>query len=108
MELMASLERTWAIIRKEFIHAGRDPRIFSHEESYCPVLELPSGAASNRSRPVKRGTPGRPQAAASSNSALLCLATLRSRDGSPDLVATCIYKPVMGERPLADFPIVTR
>jgi hypothetical protein len=44
---------------------------------------------------------------ASSNSALLCLATLRSRDGSPDLVATCIYKPVMGERPLIDFPTGT-
>ena len=26
MGLMTSLERTWAIIRKEFIHAGRDPR----------------------------------------------------------------------------------
>jgi hypothetical protein len=43
----------------------------------------------------------------SSNNALLCLATQRSPDGDPDLVATCIYKPVMGERPLIDFPTGT-
>jgi hypothetical protein len=41
---------------------------------------------------------------ASSNSALLCLATKRCPDPEPDLVAACIYKPVMGERPLDDFP----
>jgi hypothetical protein len=41
---------------------------------------------------------------ASTNNALLCLATRCHPDGSPDIVATCIYKPVMGERPLADFP----
>ena len=44
---------------------------------------------------------------ASSNNALLCLATRCQPDGSPDIVATCIYKPVMGERPLADFPTGT-
>ena len=45
---------------------------------------------------------------ASSNNALLCLATRRDgsggEDAAPDLVATCIYKPVAGERPLGDFP----
>jgi uncharacterized repeat protein (TIGR03843 family) len=41
---------------------------------------------------------------ASSNSALLCLATLPCPDPEPDLVAACIYKPVAGERPLDDFP----
>ena len=47
---------------------------------------------------------------ASSNNALLCLATRRDTgagggaDGAPGLVATCIYKPVAGERPLDDFP----
>jgi len=35
---------------------------------------------------------------ASTNNALLC--TVRSGE----LVATCVYKPVMGERPLIDFP----
>lgn len=35
---------------------------------------------------------------ASTNNALLCIA----RAG--DLAATCVYKPVMGERPLDDFP----
>jgi hypothetical protein len=44
---------------------------------------------------------------ASSNNALLCLATRCHPDGSPDIVATCIYKPAMGERPLADFPTRT-
>ncbi|HEY3336416.1 MAG TPA: SCO1664 family protein [Candidatus Limnocylindrales bacterium] len=41
---------------------------------------------------------------ASSNNALLCLVTKRCPDPEPDLVAACIYKPVMGERPLDDFP----
>ena len=41
---------------------------------------------------------------ASSNNALLCLVTRPCPDPAPDLVAACIYKPVMGERPLDDFP----
>ncbi len=41
---------------------------------------------------------------ASSNNALLCLATRPCPDPEPDLVAACIYKPLMGERPLDDFP----
>ena len=41
---------------------------------------------------------------ASSNNALLCTVTRRRPDPEPDLVATCIYKPVLGERPLDDFP----
>ncbi len=41
---------------------------------------------------------------ASSNNALLCLATRRRPDPQPDLVAACVYKPVIGERPLMDFP----
>jgi hypothetical protein len=44
---------------------------------------------------------------ASSNNALLCLATLRSGTEDPELVATCIYKPIVGERPLIDFPTGT-
>ena len=35
---------------------------------------------------------------ASTNNALLCIVR------SDDLAATCVYKPVMGERPLDDFP----
>ena len=41
---------------------------------------------------------------ASSNNAMLCLVTRPCPDPEPDLVAACIYKPVMGERPLDDFP----
>ena len=44
---------------------------------------------------------------ASTNNALLCLATRRCPEPEPDLVAACIYKPVMGERPLDDFPDAT-
>jgi uncharacterized repeat protein (TIGR03843 family) len=41
---------------------------------------------------------------ASSNFALYCTITRRCPDPEPDLVATCVYKPVRGERPLDDFP----
>src|SRR5690348_13534886 len=44
---------------------------------------------------------------ASSNNAMLCLVTRPCPDPEPDLVAACIYKPVMGERPLDDFPDAT-
>jgi uncharacterized repeat protein (TIGR03843 family) len=40
----------------------------------------------------------------SSNRALLCAVTRRCPDPDPDLVATCVYKPIRGERPLDDFP----
>ena len=40
----------------------------------------------------------------SSNRAMLCTITSRCPDPEPDLVATCVYKPIRGERPLDDFP----
>jgi hypothetical protein len=40
----------------------------------------------------------------SSNRAMLCTVTRRCPDPEPDLVATCVYKPILGERPLDDFP----
>ncbi len=44
---------------------------------------------------------------ASSNNALLCLVTEARPAPGTDLVAACIYKPVLGERPLDDFPDAT-
>ena len=45
---------------------------------------------------------------ASTNNAMLCLATLPGAgDGGAALEAACIYKPVLGERPLGDFPDAT-
>ena len=41
---------------------------------------------------------------ASSNNALLCVATRPGADGGEPLAAACVYKPVIGERPLGDFP----
>jgi uncharacterized repeat protein (TIGR03843 family) len=41
---------------------------------------------------------------ASTNNAMLCLARLPGAGDRRDLEAACIYKPVMGERPLGDFP----
>jgi hypothetical protein len=41
---------------------------------------------------------------ASSNRAMLCTIIRRCPDPDPDLVATCVYKPIRGERPLDDFP----
>ncbi len=40
----------------------------------------------------------------SSNRAMVCTITRRCPDPDPDLVATCVYKPILGERPLDDFP----
>ena len=44
---------------------------------------------------------------ASSNFAVYCTVTRRCPAPQPDLVATCVYKPVRGERPLDDFPAET-
>ena len=51
---------------------------------------------------------------ASSNNALLCVATrersgrgAHSGGGAAPLAAACVYKPVVGERPLGDFPDAT-
>jgi uncharacterized repeat protein (TIGR03843 family) len=41
---------------------------------------------------------------ASSNNALLCVATKPGAGSHPDLEAACVYKPTLGERPLDDFP----
>ena len=41
---------------------------------------------------------------ASTNYAMYCTITRSCPDPEPDLVATCVYKPVRGERPLDDFP----
>lgn len=41
---------------------------------------------------------------ASSNNAMLVTATLAGPDLGPPTVAQAIYKPTLGERPLADFP----
>ncbi len=42
---------------------------------------------------------------ASTNNAMLCVASLPGAgDGGAPLEAACIYKPVLGERPLGDFP----
>lgn len=41
---------------------------------------------------------------ASTNYAMYCTITRPCPDPQPDLVATCVYKPVRGERPLDDFP----
>jgi hypothetical protein len=39
-----------------------------------------------------------------SNGTFFCLLDGHAADGSTPLTATCVYKPVRGERPLADFP----
>jgi hypothetical protein len=45
---------------------------------------------------------------ASTNNAMLCLASLPGAgEGGAALEAACIYKPVIGERPLGDFPDAT-
>src|SRR4051812_18665520 len=41
---------------------------------------------------------------ASTNNALVGTVTRRCPDPEPDLVAACVYKPTIGERPLDDFP----
>ncbi len=67
-----------------------------------PMPVLPEGVALDLLTGGELSVVGRLWA--STNNALLCLATRRCPDPEPDLVAACIYKPVMGERPLDDFP----
>jgi hypothetical protein len=67
-----------------------------------PMPVLPAATAIDLLRSGELSIVGRLWA--SSNNALLCLVTRPCPDPEPDLVAACIYKPVMGERPLDDFP----
>jgi hypothetical protein len=67
-----------------------------------PMPVLPPAVALDLLRTGELSVVGRLWA--SSNNAMLCLVTRPCPDPEPDLVAACIYKPVMGERPLDDFP----
>jgi hypothetical protein len=66
------------------------------------LSELDSGTALALLREGELEIVGR--LVASSNNALYCSVTRRCPDPEPDLTATCVYKPVLGERPLDDFP----
>jgi uncharacterized repeat protein (TIGR03843 family) len=72
------------------------------ESLNLPMPELPVDVALDLLRSGELSIVG--QLWASTNNALLCLVTKACPDPVPDLVAACIYKPVMGERPLDDFP----
>jgi uncharacterized repeat protein (TIGR03843 family) len=72
------------------------------ESLNLPMPELPVDVAVDLLRSGELSIVG--QLWASTNNALLCLVTKACPDPVPDLVAACIYKPVMGERPLDDFP----
>jgi uncharacterized repeat protein (TIGR03843 family) len=82
--------------------ADDEPGTTSIDALGLPMPVLPVETALDLLRTGELSVVG--QLWASSNSALLCLVTKPGPDPEPDLVATCIYKPVMGERPLADFP----
>ena len=81
---------------------GEDDGAASIDSLGLPMPVLPVDTALDLLRTGELSVVG--QLWASSNNALLCLATKRCPDPEPDLVAACIYKPVMGERPLDDFP----
>ena len=82
-----------------------DDRATSVDDLGLPMPVLPEDVALELLTEGELSVVGRLWA--STNSALLCLATRRCPDPEPDLVAACIYKPVMGERPLDDFPDAT-
>jgi uncharacterized repeat protein (TIGR03843 family) len=79
-----------------------EPGSASIDSLDLPMPALPVDVALDLLRTGELSVVG--QLWASSNNALLCLVTRPCPDPEPDLVATCIYKPVMGERPLDDFP----
>jgi hypothetical protein len=81
---------------------GDDGRAASVEELGLPMPVLDPATAIDLLRTGELSVVGRLWA--SSNNAMLCLVTKPCPDPVPDLVAACIYKPVMGERPLDDFP----
>jgi hypothetical protein len=80
---------------------GEHERPTAIEELELPMPVLPVDVAVDLLANGELSIVGRLYA--STNNALLCLATRRC-DADPDLVAACIYKPVAGERPLDDFP----
>jgi uncharacterized repeat protein (TIGR03843 family) len=67
-----------------------------------PAIEIDAATALDLLREGKLGVLGR--LVASTNYAMYCTITRACPDPQPDLVATCVYKPVRGERPLDDFP----
>ena len=70
--------------------------------SSAPATPLDPGSALELLRDGELEIVGR--LIASSNNALFCAATRHCPDPEPDLTATCVYKPILGERPLDDFP----
>jgi hypothetical protein len=74
----------------------QDEEARSIDDLDLPMPVLPAGAALELLRDGELEIVGRLYA--SSNNALLCLVR------AAGVVATCVYKPVAGERPLMDFP----
>ena len=86
--------------------ADDDEPASSIDDLGLPMPVLPAGRALELLTRGELSLVGRLWA--STNNAMLCLATLPGAgDGGADLEAACIYKPVMGERPLGDFPDLT-
>lgn len=83
-------------------NAGLEDASASVDSLGLPMPVLPVDVALDLLRTGELTVVGRLWA--SSNNALLCLVTRACPDPEPDLVAACIYKPVIGERPLDDFP----
>lgn len=74
----------------------------SIEELGLPMPVLPVEAALELLQEGELEVVGRLWA--STNNAMLALVRRPCPPPDPDLTATCIYKPVAGERPLGDFP----
>jgi len=80
-----------------------DDETSSIDDLGLPMPALPVGAALELLARGELSLVGRLWA--STNNAMLCLATLPGAgEGGAPLEAACIYKPVLGERPLGDFP----
>ncbi len=102
-EMAAEIDEDDEVLSGDDLDEDEDEQASSIEDLGLPMPVLAPGVALELLTRGELTLVGRLWA--STNNAMLCVASLPGAgDGGAPLEAACIYKPVLGERPLGDFP----